>query len=1295
MTAADQQAVPDWDAIARAIEQAGAPARPVLRRRLKGLRRRARDGRPYARGAARLRADSETSARRRAARLALELAPTYPAELPVAAARERILAAVREHPVIVVCGDTGSGKTTQLPKMALELGRGREGRIGHTQPRRIAARTVADRIAAELGTPTGEAVGWQVRFDERASDATAVKLMTDGVLLAEARHDPDLSAYDTLIIDEAHERSLNIDFLLGYIKRLLPRRPDLRVIITSATIDPERFSRHFDDAPVIDVEGRTHPVEVRYRPLAATTGEGREREQAVIDAVDECIRAGPGDILVFLPSERAIRDTEQALARAGFRDLELLPLFARLGASAQRRVFARHGRRRAVLATNVAETSLTVPGIRYVVDSGEARISRYSVRSKVQRLPVEKISQASAEQRKGRCGREGPGLCIRLYDESDFDARARYTDPEILRTNLAAVVLQMASLELGAVDAFPFIDPPEQRLINDGYNVLFELGAVDQRRRLTALGERLARLAIDPRLARMLLAGHDEGALAETLVIAAALTIQDPRERPPDQRAAADAAHAALGDERSDFLALLRLWDFWQARRAELSQSRLRKVAAEHFLSFVRLREWIDLHGQLRAQARELGLGANREPADAAAVHRAVLAGLLTNVARHEGNGEYQSTRNRRVHIFPGSGLAGKTPKWIMAAEVSETSRVFARTVAAIERGWIERLAEHLMRRSYSNPRWQRRAARVAADEQTTLHGLVINPRRRVNYGPIDPVESRRLFIRAALVDGEFDHDAAFLAHNRALVAELEGLEDRARRRDIVIEPEALAEFYDARIPAGIHDGPSFDRWYRRIDAATERELHLDRASLMQDDAGDVCAAACPDQLDLGGVSLPLAYHFEPGDPADGVTLTIPRAAIRQVSPGRCEWLVPGMRAGKIEALIRSLAKSWRRRFVPAPDFAAALAQRLQPTDRPLTAAMADELERMTGERPPDDAWRPGQLEDHWHMRFRLIDEAGETVDSGRDLAALVERHGDDAGDEIAAADSGFERDDVRDWDFGALPAVAEIERHGIVVRVHPGLEADGHAVRLTAFATPGEAAVAHRRGVRALIRRRLAGQLRDLERGLDGLTKVALHFGGRIDGRAFTSDVVEAVIDHAFLGDHPVPRDAEAFDACLEAGRAGLWPTAEALVAELDRIGERYRSARRRIEGELPMTTIETARDIGDQLDHLVFPGFVTATPPARLAEFPRYLDAVTRRLERLDLEPEKDRRGRAEVVPIWEQVKAVLPPVETIGDADADTAELRWMMEELRVSVFAQQLGTRLSVSPAKVERQLARLA
>ncbi len=1288
-----------------AIDTAAAPERPVLRRRLKGLERRARKAQPHERGLERLRRDIERSAQRRRARGEQRPAgaPEYPPELPVSAARERLLAAIEAHQVVVVCGDTGSGKTTQLPKMCLELGRGIEGVIGHTQPRRIAARTVSTRIAAELGGEVGGLVGYRVRFTDEVADGTAIKLMTDGVLLNEIRSDPELTAYDTILIDEAHERSLNIDFLLGYLKRLLPKRPDLKLVITSATIDPERFSRHFGDAPVLDVEGRTHPVEVRYRPLAEADSDNheRDREQAVIDAVGECIRAGPGDILVFLPSERAIRDTEQALSKAGFRDLRLLPLFGRLAAGDQNKVFARGGgaARRVVLATNVAETSLTVPGIRFVVDSGEARISRYSVRSKMQRLPIERIAQASADQRKGRCGREGPGICIRLYGEDDYERRPRFTDPEVLRTNLASVVLQMASLGLGKVEDFPFIDPPERRLINDGYTLLFELGAVDAQRQLTELGRRLARIPADPRLARIVLAGADENALEEALILASALAIQDPRERPQEARAAADQAHAERRDPRSDFQSLLNLWTYWREQRAQHSQGRLRQLAREQFLSFVRMREWVDLYGQFRAQARELGFNvrpareaAEAEPAPYENTHRAVLAGLLGNVARHEGEGEFQSTRNRKLRIFPGSGVASKKPpKWIAAAEISETSRVFARTVASVEREWIERLADHLLTRSYRNPRWQAKAQRVAADEQSTLYGLVINPRRRVNYGPIAPAEARAIFIRDALAAGEIDTGAEFVRHNRALLDELAALEDRARRRDIVADPSVLIEFYDARIPVDVYDGPTFAAWLKRADPAELDALHLSREDLMQRDAVEVSGAAYPDHLEIAGLRLPLAYHFAPGADDDGVTLTVPRAAIRQVPPGRVDWLVPGLRAEKIETLLRALPKQWRRRFVPVPDFARALAERLEPSDRPLTEAMAAELRHMTGDAPPPEAWAPEALELHLHMRFAVIDDDGATIDSGRDLEALAERHGDAAARELETGEAGFERDDVERWDFGALPDEIEIERHGIAMRVHPALVPVGHRIALTVFATAEEAAPAHRAGVRALIRRRLGSRMRELERRLSGLDRTALQFGARIGGKAFVSDFVDAVTERAFLGTAEAPRTPEAFEALYESGRERMWDLAEALLAEVDALGGRYRAVHRRVEGNLPITWIEAARDVADQLDHLVFPGFITATPSEWLGQYPRYLDAVARRLDVLDREPERDRRGRAEVEPLWHRAKQLLPPPERIAWADPQLQELRWMVEELRVSLFAQHLGTRRSVSPGKVEKQL----
>jgi ATP-dependent helicase HrpA len=867
---------------------------------------------------------------------------SYPPELPVSQRRAEIAEAIRDHQVVVVAGETGSGKTTQLPKICLELGRGERGMIGHTQPRRLAARTVAERIAAELRTPLGQTVGYQVRFTDRVGRDTRVKLMTDGILLAELARDRTLRRYDTIIIDEAHERSLNVDFLLGYLARLLHRRPDLKLIITSATIDPERFSRHFGGAPVVEVSGRTYPVEVRYRPLAEDPDDDRDQTQGILDAVDELCREGPGDILVFLSGEREIRDTADALRRHSFPrspgGVEVLPLYARLAAAEQHRVFQAHAGRRVVLATNVAETSLTVPGIRYVVDPGTARISRYSHRAKVQRLPIEPISQASANQRKGRCGRTADGICIRLYAEDDFAARPEFTEPEILRTNLASVILQMTALRLGDVAAFPFIDPPDRRSVKAGVDLLAELGALDGGR-LTSTGRQLAQVPADPRLARMLLEAGRRGCAREVLVIVAALSIQDPRERPSDKQEAADAQHRRLADPGSDFLSWLNLWRYLHERQAELSSNQFRRLCRAEFLNYLRVREWQDLHGQLRAVVRDLGIKLNRAEAepDADRIHTALLAGLLSHIGLKQGDTrDYLGARGTRFAIFPGSALARKPPQWVMAAELVETSRLWAREVARIQPEWAEELAAHLVKRTYAEPHWSRSRGAVLATERVTLFGVPIVAQRQVNYGPIDPPLARELFLRHALVEGDWETSHEFFARNRRLLAEVEELEHRARRRDILVDDHTLFDFYDQRIPDEVVSARHFDAWWKRARQDQPDLLDFERSMLIGDAAGAADAAAYPDTWEQDGHRLRLTYQFEPGSDADGVTVHVPLAVLNQIGPDGFDWQVPGLRQELVTELIRSLPKAVRRSFIPAPDWAAATLERIGPADGPL-----------------------------------------------------------------------------------------------------------------------------------------------------------------------------------------------------------------------------------------------------------------------------------------------------------------------------------------------------------------------
>ena len=1275
-------------ALRQRIDDTMAADRPALLGQLRRLRERQRQGKPIDRGMASLDEAIAKSRTRSDARRQHLPAPTYDSALPVVERREAIAAAIRDHQVVVVCGETGSGKTTQLPKICLEMGRGVTGQVGHTQPRRIAARSVARRIAEELGTEVGGQVGYKVRFSDRTSADGYVKLMTDGILLQELQQDRYLNQYDTLIIDEAHERSLNIDFILGYLKRLLPKRPDLKVIITSATIDPERFSRHFGDAPIVEVSGRTYPVEVRYRPLETEDEDERERDQqqAILDAVDELSREGPGDMLVFLPGEREIRETAEALRKHHPRGAEILPLYARLSAEEQNKVFRPHGGRRIVLATNVAETSLTVPGIRYVIDTGLARISRYSWRARVQRLPIEPISQASADQRKGRCGRVSEGICIRLYSEESFKSRPRFTDPEILRTNLASVILQMEHLRLGDVAEFPFVEPPDRRLIKDGYKLLFELGAVDARSRLTDLGRQLARLPVDPRLGRMLLAAEAEGALREVLIIASALELRDPRERPHEQQQAADERHRQWQDERSDFLAYLNLWRFYHEQARHLSNRKLRELCKEQFLSYVRMREWHDIHRQLRATLLEAGHRENQVDADYGQIHRALLSGLLGQVGAKTEDRQYLGAHSRKFQIFPGSGLFKKGPKWLMAAEIAETSRVYARTVARIDPQWIEQYASHLLNHHYYQPHWERRAGQVAAYDKVSLYGLVVDPKKRVNYGPIAPEEARAIFIRSALVEGDYETRAHFLSHNRELIAEVEGLEAKSRRRDILVDEETLYRFYDERVPAGIYSAAAFEQWRKRVEREDPDYLLLTREDLMQHEAAEVTVDRFPDHLRIHGMRLPLRYRFEPGAADDGVTLVVPLAGLNQVDERLTDWLVPGLLEERITALIKGLPKSLRRQFVPVPEFARACLQALTPGEERLTAALSRQLQRMTGTEVPETAWRPDLLPDHLRMRFEVVNSAGRMLDADRDLERLRQRLEGQVSDSLAQRPpSEIERDEVSDWDFGELPETVEVEANGMQLTTYPALADEGGRVALRLFDTPAKAQAAMRAGLRGLYMLRLREQVKYLYRHLPGMQTQCLQFSAVADCETLKADIIAAAVDQVLV-DLGTPRDRNAFEGYLEQGRGQLVPRATELAELTGRILERYHAVRQAIKGSLPLSWVEAVADIKDQIDHLVYPGFVTATPPGWLEQLPRYLEGVQRRLDKLEREPDRDRRQRVEIEPLWQRYKERRPA----DGADPALSEYRWMLEELRVSLFAQELGTVVPVSPKRLERQ-----
>jgi ATP-dependent helicase HrpA len=1224
---------------------------------------------------------------------------SYPPELPVSQRREELATAIRDHQVVVVAGETGSGKTTQLPKICLELGRGVAGMIGHTQPRRLAARTVAERIAAELRTPLGQAVGYQVRFTDRVGPDTLVKLMTDGILLTELARDRSLRRYDTIIIDEAHERSLNVDFLLGYLSRLLPRRPDLKLIVTSATIDPERFSRHFGGAPVVEVSGRTYPVEVRYRPLGADPDDDRDQTQGIVDAVDELCREGPGDVLVFLSGEREIRDTADALRAHRFPrspgGVEVLPLYARLAAADQQRVFQPHAGRRVVLATNVAETSLTVPGIKYVVDPGTARISRYSHRSKVQRLPIEPISQASANQRKGRCGRTSDGICIRLYAEDDFAARPAFTDPEILRTNLASVILQMTSLGLGDLAAFPFIDPPDRRSVKDGVDLLRELGALQESGRLSPVGRRLAQLPVDPRLARMIVEADRLGCTREVLVIVAALSIQDPRERPVEHQQAADEHHGRFADKGSDFLTWLNLWRWLHERQAELSSNQFRKLCRAEFLNYLRVREWQDLHGQLRAVARDLGIKLNRAEPHPDAIHTALLAGLLSHIGLKQGDTrDYLGARGTRFAVFPGSALARKPPRWVMAAELVETSRLWGRVAAAIQPEWVEPLAGHLLKRTYAEPHWSRARGAVMATERVTLYGIPIVTGRPVNYAGVDPELSRELFLRRALVEGDWETGHEFFARNRRLLAEVEELEHRARRRDILVDDQTLFDFYDRRVPPAVVSARHFDAWWKRARQDQPDLLDFERSMLIEAAADAPDARDYPDTWTSGGHRLRLSYQFEPGSDADGVTVHVPLAVLNQVEAAGFDWQVPGLRQELVTELIRSLPKAIRRNFIPAPDWAGSVLRRIGPEDGPLLEVLARELERAGPVEVPPGAFDLARVPDHLRVTFRVVEPArrgpARVVGEGKDLEELKARLAPRMRAAIAAAAPGLERDRLTGWDLGTLPRVVEQRDGGRVVRGFPALvdEGDGVAVRL--LETEAEQAGAMWAGTRRLLLETVGSPVRYVLGRQTNQAKLTLSRYRHGSATELFTDCLAAAADDLIAANGGPAWDEQGFARLLDGVRAGL---ADATLDVVTRV-ERVLAVAGEVEGRLAELTnpaFAAAReDLRAQLDGLVHPGWVTATGRRRLSDVLRYVRAMVVRLDRLPADLARDAERMESVAFVTEAWRRAMD-----RSPSPALAEVRWTIEELRVSYFAQALGTSTPVSEKRVLRTIDRLA
>ncbi|MFD4762417.1 ATP-dependent RNA helicase HrpA [Streptomyces sp. NPDC058439] len=1239
---------------------------------------------------------------------------SYPEQLPVSQKKDEILEAIRDHQVVIVAGETGSGKTTQIPKICMELGRGVRGMIGHTQPRRIAARTVAERIADELKTPLGEAVGWKVRFTDQVNpDATFVKLMTDGILLAEIQTDRELRAYDTIIIDEAHERSLNIDFLLGYLARLLPERPDLKIVITSATIDPERFARHFGEAPIVEVSGRTYPVEVRYRPLLEEEGDDSDRDQitAICDAVDELQSEGPGDVLVFLSGEREIRDTADALNKKNLRHTEVLPLYARLSHAEQHRVFQRHTGRRIVLATNVAETSLTVPGIKYVIDPGNARISRYSHRTKVQRLPIERISQASANQRKGRCGRTSDGICIRLYSEDDFLTRPEFTDPEILRTNLASVILQMTAAGLGDIEKFPFIDPPDHRNIRDGIQLLQELGALDleekspregkKGQRLTQLGRKLSQLPVDPRLARMVIEADRNGCAREVMVIAAALSIQDPRERPSEKQTQADQQHARFKDETSDFLAFLNLWRYIREQQKERGSSSFRRMCKQEYLNFLRIREWQDIYAQLRTVAKQMGIHLNEEDAPEQSVHTSLLAGLLSHIGlKDTEKNEYLGARSAKFAIFPGSALFKKQPRFVMSAELVETSRLWARVNARVEPEWIEPLAQHLLKRTYSEPHWEKDQAAVMAYERVTLYGVPIVAQRKINFGRIDAETSRELFIRNALVEGDWRTHHQFFHDNRKLLGEVEELEHRARRRDILVDDETLFDFYDQRIPEHVVSGAHFDSWWKHKRRDEPDALDFERSMLINEKAGAVTKDDYPDSWRQGKLKFRVTYQFEPGADADGVTVHVPLQVLNQVTAEGFDWQIPGLREEVVTELIRSLPKPIRRHYVPAPNYADKFLDRAVPLQEPLPVTLARELQRMVGVPVTADDFDLTRVPDHLKITFRIVDERRRKVAEDKDLDALklqLRPKARQALSKAAAATAGptgesIERSGLTDWTIGTLNRVFETRRAGQPVKAYPALVDQGGTVDVRLFDTEAEQQRAMWLGTRRLIM--LNVPVNPAKFASDKLTnqqKLALSRNPHGSIQALFEDCATAAADR-LIGAHGGPAwDEESFRKLYDKVRADLVALTEHTVKQVQQVLAAWQSCERRLKATNSLVLANNVTDVRDQLASLVPPGFVTATGLRRLPDLMRYLVAADRRLQQMPTAVQRDTTRMAKVHEMQDEYAWLLEQLPQGRPVPQEVLDIRWMIEELRVSYFAHALGTAYPVSDKRIVKAI----
>ena len=1215
----------------------------------------------------------------------------FPDELPVCERREEIREAISQHQVVIIAGETGSGKTTQIPKICLELGRGQEARIGHTQPRRLAARRVAERIADELESELGGLVGYKVRFNDSVAPSTAIKLMTDGILLAELQRDRELRDYDTLIIDEAHERSLNIDFILGYLRALLPKRPDLKVIITSATIDVDRFSQHFDNAPVIEVSGRLFPVEVHY--LGDSDGAEDGVEDQIVRAVDGIVAEdfGPrGDVLIFLPGEREIRDLSRRLK--GDERRQILPLYARLSAAEQNRVFKPTGSgMRVVLATNVAETSLTVPGIRYVIDPGTARVSRYSHRTRLQRLPVERISQSSADQRKGRCGRVAAGVCLRLYSEQDFLARPQFTDPEILRTNLAAVVLKMLELGLGDVQKFPFVDPPEGKMVRDGQRLLEELGAISARGKLTSLGRKMARLPVDPKLARMVHAAGELKCLEEVLVVVSALAVQDPRDRPAEKRAQADQAHARFNHPRSDFLSWLNLWNYYEEQRQSLSQNQFRKLCQREFLSFMRLREWREVHSQLVIACRQVQLrpGATlNDETDFEGVHKALLSGLLGQVAQLDEGRKYNATRNRSVQIFPGSVLHKKPPKWLVAAEVVETSQVYARQCAAIDPKWLLRINPQILKRHHYEPAWQMRSGRVMAIERVTLYGLTISDGQRIHFGDVNSVAAREIFIRDGLVLGDYRKPPAFLKANLHSIKEVQDLESRTRRRDLLVDEQALFDFYDERIPAQCVSASSLEKWVKQL--ADDKQLRLDQSQILTRDPGEAIADQFPSELEWREATYRLKYRFEPGKENDGISVTVPLPLLNRAPRYRFEWLVPGLLREKCIALVKGLPKVCRKQLVPVPDVVDAALASMQADDVALCSALSAALRRTRGVAIADEDWDIAGLAELYRANIRVVDERGKLLAQGRDMAALVAqfRNGADV-ERLSEPSNSPAQHQVKSWSFGDLPNIWRTTAAGMKVERFPALVDHGDRIAVELHDYQPDAELLHRRGVAALAMSCSSQTVKYLRKQLFANNKASLALAGSgLDRSVLVRETIMASLLE--IWDETLPRDEAAFTRGLNAVKGQWVSTALAKEQVMINFLLPLAEAQKHLK-QLTKTEFTAARaDISGQIQCLLEPGFMVMNPGYWLEQYPRYGKALLHRIQRLNGQTEKDQKSLRLLEPSLTRLSEAAANYPGLSGLSPPALQYRWMLEEFRVSLFAQQLGTRLPVSSKRLDEQ-----